>query len=189
MAILETIVRYIQLGYTHVIPFGFDHVLFVLCLVFLSTNVKSIIIQCSLFTIAHSLSLGFVLTGLILPNSYYVEIFIAFTLLFTSVENILIDKVYPYRLVLIFIFGLIHGMGFANALKEVGILKNQLYTALFSFNLGVELAQITIIFLSYFLISKRFSNKKYYKERIVYPISTLVACIAVYWIIERMVVI
>lgn len=186
MEIFETIAKYIQLGYTHVIPFGFDHVLFVLCLIFASSNIKSIIIQCSLFTIAHSLSLGLVLMGVFLPNSYYVEIFIAITILFTSIENILSDKVNPYRFILIFLFGLIHGMGFANALKGLGIPNNQFYSALFSFNLGVELAQITIIFLTYFLINKRFSKKKYYRERIVYPISTIIACVALYWVIERM---
>jgi hypothetical protein len=88
---------------------------------------------------------------------------------------------------LIFGFGLIHGLGFANALKEIGLPKNQFLSSLLSFNIGVEIGQITIIFAAYFLISKWFSNKIWYKERIVYPISTIIACVALYWTIERIV--
>ncbi|WP_264520186.1 HupE/UreJ family protein [Flavobacterium sp. N1994] len=185
----EMIMHYLTLGFTHVIPLGLDHILFILCLFFLNSRIKSVIIQCSVFTLAHSLSLGLAASGLILPNANYIEPLIAISILFTAIENIIHDKVNPYRLILIFLFGLLHGMGFANVLKEIGIPNNHFFAALFSFNLGVELGQVMVILTAYFLISKWFSNKSYYKERIVYPISSIIACIALYWTIERVLLI
>jgi len=77
-------------------------------------------------------------------------------------------------------------MGFATALKEIGIPKAQFFTCLFSFNLGVELGQIVVILLAYFLLSKWFGHKWWYKERVVYPLSSLIAAVALYWVIERL---
>jgi hypothetical protein len=185
MSYFETLNHFLQLGFTHVIPLGFDHILFILTLFFLSFKIKSVLIQCSVFTAAHSLSLGLAASGFIIPNANIVEPLIALSILFTSIENIVHDKINPWRLFLIFGFGLIHGLGFANALKEIGMPKNQLLSSLLSFNIGVELGQITIIFAAYFLIGKWFSNKTWYKERIVYPISSIIACVALYWTIER----
>ena len=182
---MENIIKYLQLGFTHVIPLGFDHILFILSVFFLSSKLKSVVIQCSVFTVAHSLSLGFAAAGLLIPNSNYVEPLIAISILYTAIENIVSQKVNSWRLLIIFGFGLIHGFGFATALSEIGIPKNQFFSSLLSFNLGVEIGQITIILLAYFLIAKWFSGKIWYKERIVYPISTIIGCVALYWTIER----
>ena len=182
----ENIIHYIQLGFTHVIPLGFDHILFILCLFFLSSKIKSVVIQCSVFTIAHSLSLGLAASGLIIPNASIIEPLIALSILFTAIENIISNQVNPFRLIIIFAFGLIHGMGFATALKEIGIPKEQFIASLLSFNFGVEIGQIVIIIAAYFLISKWFSDKIWYKKRIVYPISSIIGCIALYWTIERL---
>ena len=184
----ENIVLYIQLGFTHVIPLGFDHILFILTLFFLNSKIKSVVIQCSVFTIAHSLSLGLAASGLIMPNAAFIEPLIALSILFTAIENIVSTKVNPFRLLIIFAFGLIHGLGFATALKEIGIPKEQFISSLLSFNFGVELGQIVVIFSAYFLISKWFKDKVWYNERIVYPISCIIGCIALYWTIERILV-
>jgi len=185
MTRLESLCTYFQLGFTHVIPLGFDHILFILTLFFLSSNIKTMLIQCSVFTLAHSLSLALATSGLIIPNATIVEPLIALSILFTAIENIVHNKINPWRLVLIFGFGLIHGLGFAKALNEIGMPKNQFFTSLLSFNIGVEMGQVTIIVAAYFIISKWFSKKIWYKERVVYPISSVIACIALYWVIER----
>jgi len=182
---IESIATYFQLGFTHVIPLGFDHILFILTLFFLSSNIKTMLIQCSIFTLAHSISLALASSGWIKPNATIVEPLIALSILFTAIENIVHDKINPWRLFLIFGFGLIHGLGFAKALSEIGMPKNQFFTSLFSFNIGVEMGQITVIIAAYFIISKWFSNKIWYKERVVYPISSVIACVALYWVIER----
>lgn len=186
MTYFETIIQYVQLGFTHVIPLGYDHILFILSLFFLSSKIKTVLIQCSVFTLAHSLSLGLSAAGFIMPNATIIEPLISASILFTAVENILHDKLNPWRIFLIFGFGFIHGMGFANALMEFGLPKNQFLSSLLSFNLGVELGQITVILSVYFLIGKWFSNKSWYKERVVFPISSIIGCIALYWTIERL---
>jgi hypothetical protein len=186
MDFFEIAKQYLQLGYTHVIPLGFDHILFILSIFFLNSNVRSVIIQCSVFTLAHSLSLGLTASGFIMPNSNIVEPLIALSILFASIENIVHSKVNAWRLIIIFFFGIIHGMGFASALKEIGLPSNNFWDALISFNFGVEFGQITIILLAYFLISKWFSGKVWYRERIVYPVSSVIACIALYWTINRL---
>lgn len=146
---------------------------------------QSVIIQCSVFTLAHSLSLGLAASGIILPNSNYIEPLIAFSILYTAIENIILVRVNPFRLAIIFVFGLIHGMGFASALQQIGIPREEFFTSLFSFNIGVELGQIVVILMAYFLISKWFAAKGWYKERIVYPLCSLIGCVALYWLIER----
>jgi hypothetical protein len=189
MTYFENIQLYFKLGFTHVIPLGFDHILFILTLFFLNSKIKSVVIQCSVFTIAHSLSLGLAASGLIMPNAAFIEPLIALSILFTAIENCVSTKVNPFRLLLIFAFGLIHGLGFASALKEIGIPKEQFFSSLLSFNLGVEFGQIVVIFSAYFLISKWFKDKVWYKERIVYPLSSTIGCIALYGTIERILMI
>jgi hypothetical protein len=185
MPYLETVIKYFQLGFTHVIPLGFDHILFILSLFFLNSKIKSVLIQCSVFTLAHSLSLGMASAGFIVANSSVIEPLIAVSILFTAIENIVHSKINAWRMAIVFGFGLIHGLGFASALQEIGLPKGQFLSSLLSFNLGVEFGQITIILAAYFLVSKWFSDKKWYKERIVYPISSVIGCIALYWTIER----
>ncbi len=186
MNILSGILDYLYLGFTHVIPLGWDHILFILCLFFLNDKIKIVILQCSIFTIAHSLSLGLTAAGIVFPNTQYIEVLIAASILFTAIENIMYRNLNPFRLIFVIIFGLIHGMGFATALKEIGIPKEQFISTLLSFNIGVELGQLTVILIAYFTVSKWFSKKTWYLERIVYPISSIIACIALYWTIERM---
>lgn len=185
MAQIDIVKQFLPLGFTHVIPFGFDHILFILSIYFLNSKVKSVIVQCSFFTIAHSLSLGITAAGYIVPDTRIIEPLIAISILFTSIENIVHSKINPYRLLIVFLFGLIHGMGFATALNEIEIPKNNFLSALLSFNIGVEFGQITIIFLAYILVSKWFSKKVWYEARIVYPLSSVIGCIALYWTIER----
>ena len=181
----HTLFNYFELGFLHVIPLGFDHILFIVSLFFLQSNLKKLLLQCSVFTLAHSISLGMAATGCIIPNPEIIEPFIAITILITSLENILLTQINRWNLLLIGAFGWIHGMGFATAISEQGFPKNTFISSLFCFNLGVELAQIMILILLYFLISKPFGKMIWYRERIVLPISSMSACIAIYWTIER----
>lgn len=182
---METLILYLKLGYAHVIPLGFDHILFILTLFFLNSKLKTVVLQCSVFTLAHSLTLGLVAFGLFMPNVKIIEVIIALSILFTAVENIVTNTINPFRILIVFAFGLVHGMGFANALLETGLPKEQFISSLLSFNFGVELGQLVVIVSAYFLVSKWFSNKVWYKERIIYPISVIIGCVAFYWTIER----
>ena len=90
-----------------------------------------------------------------------------------------------WRLLIVFCFGLIHGCGFAGALSELGLPPNDYLFSLVFFNLGVELGQITVILLAFLLVGKWFGEKVWYHRRIVMPVSFTIACIALYWTVER----
>jgi hypothetical protein len=176
---------YLTLGFEHILPLGIDHILFVAGLFLLSSSVKNVIWQATAFTFAHSITLILTMNGVIAPSPSAVEPIIALSIAFIAIENILIANLKPWRLLIVFLFGLIHGMGFAGALNEYGLPPNLYYTSLLSFNIGVELGQIAVIFLAWVLIGKWFHSKKWYRNRIVIPLSCCIAVIAMYWTVER----
>ena len=82
---LKVLSDYLSLGFTHVLPLGFDHILFILCLFFLNSNVRSVVLQCTVFTIAHSITLGLTAANIILPPSVWVEALIAFSIVVAAI--------------------------------------------------------------------------------------------------------
>jgi hypothetical protein len=176
---------YLQLGFTHILPLGLDHILFVLSLFLLSPSLKIIVWQATAFTIAHSITLGLAMYGLVSSPSHIVEPIIALSIMFVAIENMITQKLRPSRILIVFAFGLIHGLGFAGALKELGLPKREFFNALISFNVGVELGQLTIILAAWFLLGKWFNQKPWYRSRIVNPISVVIALVALYWTVER----
>lgn len=176
---------YLQLGFTHIIPLGLDHILFILSLFLLSPKLKTIVWQATAFTIAHSITLGLAMFNLISAPSYIVEPVIALSIMFVALENIISEKLRPSRLFIVFAFGLIHGLGFAGVLRDLGLPQREYINALISFNVGVELGQLSIILAAWFLFAKWFNQKPWYKKRIVIPLSVIIALIALYWTIER----
>jgi hypothetical protein len=183
---LEIFIEYLKLGFNHVVPSGADHILFILGIFFLNSNLKSVLIQCTVFTLAHSISLGLAASGIIVTYSNIVEPIIALSITFVAVENIYSDKVNLKRLIFIFCFGLIHGLGFASALSNTGLFPNYFILSLLSFNIGVELGQVTIILLAFFVITKNFREFEWYKKYVTNPISVLIGIVGLYWFIERL---
>lgn len=176
---------YLQLGFKHVIPLGFDHILFILSLFLLSPRLKTIFWQATAFTVAHSITLGLAMYGVISSPPQIVEPIIALSIMFVALENIICDKLRPTRILIVFGFGLIHGLGFAGVLTELGLPKKEFFNALISFNVGVELGQVCIILAAWFFCAKWFQKKPWYRSRIVVPASAVIAAIALYWTIER----
>lgn len=181
----DVAIIYLKLGYTHILPLGLDHILFVVSLFLLNPRLKSVIWQATAFTVAHSITLGLAMYGLIAPPAYIIEPIIALSIMFVALENIITDKLKATRIIIVFAFGLIHGMGFASALTELGLPRSQFLTSLIMFNVGVELGQVTIILLCWLLVGKWFADKPWYRRRIVIPASAAIAVIALYWTIER----
>ena len=181
----DVFLNYLKMGFEHIIPSGLDHILFILCIFFLNTSLKKIVLQATMFTIAHSVTLGLAMYGIIKPPVSIVEPLIALSIVFLAVENLLTQKVKPWRIVMVFLFGLVHGMGFAASIADAGMPKYAFAEALVGFNIGVELGQLTIILLMYFLVAKIFSKKIWYRPRIVIPVSAVIALIAAYWTVER----
>ncbi len=176
---------YTKLGFTHIIPYGLDHILFVVGLCLLSTNIKTMLWQATAFTVAHSITLALSMKNIFVAPTPIVEPIIALSIVFVAVENILISKLKPWRIILVFMFGLVHGMGFASALNEIGLPNGKFFTSILSFNLGVELGQMTVIIAVFSLLIIPFKNKTWYRTRIVYGLSSCIALIAAYWVVER----
>jgi len=176
---------YLKLGYQHILPQGLDHILFVVGLCLLSTNIKTIFWQATAFTVAHSITLGLSMKNIIIAPSAIIEPIIALSILFVAVENIIVAELKVWRILIVFCFGLIHGMGFASSLNEIGLPPHAFLTSILSFNVGVELGQMTIIIAVFGLLIFWMGQKTWYRKRVVYPISICIALIAGYWTIER----
>ncbi len=176
---------YLQLGFTHILPLGLDHILFVLSLFLLNPKLKPILWQATAFTVAHTITLGMAMYGVIKPPANIVEPVIALSIMYVALENIFSNKLRASRIGIVFLFGLIHGMGFASVLTELGLPKNAYLSSLLMFNLGVELGQVAVILAAFFLLALPFGKKPYYRRRIVIPLSILIAAIALYWTVER----
>ncbi len=177
---------YLQLGFQHIIPKGIDHILFVLSIFLLNPRINKVIWQATAFTIAHSITLGLAMYGVINPPAEIIEPVIALSIVLVALENVITDRLHPWRVFIIFLFGLVHGMGFASVLIGLGLPQKEFITALVSFNIGVEIGQVTVILTAYFLFGMWFGNKQWYRKAIVIPFSIIIACIAMYWTVERL---
>ena len=182
----ETSWIYLKLGYQHIIPLGLDHILFVLSLFLLTPAIKPVLWQATAFTVAHTITLGLSMYQVIKPNPAIVEPLIAASILYVALENIFSSKLKAARIGIVFLFGLVHGMGFASALGSLGLPQRSFLTALLTFNIGVELGQITVIAVAYFLLARWFGHKSYYHKLIVNPLSITIAVIAAIWLVQRL---
>ena len=180
--------RYLALGFTHIVPLGLDHVLFVLGIYLLSRRARSVLVQVSAFTVAHSITLGLSMYGLVHVSSRIVEPLIAISIAYVAIENLFLSELKSWRVALVFAFGLLHGMGFAGALEELGLPRSEFVTALLGFNLGVEAGQLAVIGAAFLLVGWHCANRTWYRSRVVVPASLMIACMAIYWTVERLIV-
>ena len=185
MSKAETAVLYLKLGYQHILPLGLDHILFVLSLFLLSPKLKPIILQSTAFTVAHTVTLGLAMYHIITPPCQIVEPLISISIMLVAIQNIFSPQLKPSRIGIVFLFGLVHGLGFASSLSQMGLPQNAYLSSLLMFNIGVELGQLTVILLAFFLAGKWFGRKSYYHKRVVVPVSLLIILIAGYWTVER----
>lgn len=183
---IHTAWRYLTLGFTHIVPYGFDHVLFVLGLYLLSGRRRTVLMQVSAFTVAHSITLGLSMYGLVSVSSRIVEPMIALSIAYVAIENIFLSELKTWRIGLVFAFGLLHGLGFAGALRELGLPRSEFLTALLTFNVGVEAGQLAVISTAFLLVGWYGSRQLWYRSRVVLPASAVIACTAIYWTIQRL---
>ncbi|MDX2198869.1 MAG: HupE/UreJ family protein [Phycisphaerae bacterium] len=177
--------QYTKLGFEHILPKGLDHILFVLALFLLSTSLKPLVSQITAFTIAHSITLALAIFEIVRVQSWFVEATIAASIAFVAIENLLTSEVRSHRLALVFTFGLLHGLGFASVLTELGLPSGQIAPALIAFNVGVEGGQLAVV-ASAMLTIGWFRRKSWYRPAIVIPASLAIAAMGLYWSYERL---
>lgn len=185
---VEVAWQYFALGYTHIVPKGTDHILFVLGIFLLSARWRSIVLQVSTFTIAHSITLGLTMYGIVSLPANIVEPMIALSIAYVAIENLATSELKPWRLALVFSFGLLHGMGFAGVLRELGLPHSQFLTALSTFNVGVEAGQLSVIAIASVAVASLRRNATRYRTFVVRPASLAIALIGLYWTIQRILV-
>ena len=110
---------------------------------------------------------------------------IAVSITFIAIENILTSELKPWRIAVVFGFGLLHGMGFAGVLRELGLPRSQFVTALVTFNIGVEIGQLTVIAAVLLLFAYWYRAKSWYRPRFVVPASFVIAATGLVWTIQR----
>jgi len=181
----QNLLNYIYVGFDHIIPKGIDHILFVVGLFLLSTRLKPLFWQVTTFTLAHSITLALGVLGIVVVPPSIVEPLIAASIVYVCVENIFMSHLSRWRPVLIFMFGLLHGQGFAGALTEFGLSQNNVISGLIGFNVGVEIGQITVILVCFLLVGFWFARKEWYRRVVTIPASATIAMIGAFWVVER----
>jgi len=183
--LFSNVLSYVYQGFIHIIPLGFDHILFVLALFLLGRKLSTLLWQISAFTLAHTVTLGLGIYGIVSIPSGIVEPLIALSIVYVAFENSLNRPLNSSRIAVVFGFGLLHGLGFASALLALGLPKNLWLSSLVSFNVGVELGQLGVILIAFLLLG-RAQKRDDYHSRLVRPISLFILLIASYWFIQRL---
>lgn len=185
----QNAIDFLILGVEHII-FGFDHVLFVLSLILVFSSYKEIFQMVTTFTIAHSLTFILAGTNLLILSGKIVEPIIAFSIAYVAITSVFFNK-YDFfqkkynKLIVIFIFGLFHGLGFAGVFSILNIPTNQYISSLLFFNIGVEIGQILILILivPFFMLLKKQNEKLF--GIFIKIISVIISILAIFWVIQR----
>lgn len=183
----QTLARYLRFGFLHIIPRGVDHLLFVVGLYLGTRKLRSLLVLVTTFTVAHSLTLILASFGALRVPAAVVEPLIALSIAWIGIENLRSDssRVSRGRVGMVFAFGLLHGLGFAAALKELGLPPSNFIGALLSFNVGVELGQLTVIALA-LLLTFRLRQHDSWRRWIVMPGSLAITVLALLWAGQRL---
>ena len=175
---------FVKAGFEHIIPQGLDHILFVLGLFFSCITFRSLLWQVTAFTVAHSITLVLAAQGLVQLRGDIVEIIIALSIVWIAVENCLYKETSKWRYLVVFSFGLLHGLGFAALLTEYGLPKENFISLLLAFNIGVEFGQLAVLVIAFLLI-KLVLRKNWYSNQIKIPASIIIALVGLFWFVER----
>lgn len=182
----ETVVHYGRLGFEHIVPKGIDHILFVLGLFLLTPQWRALAAQVTLFTLAHSVTLALAVFDLVAVPSVVVEPLIAASIVAVAADNLWSRTLRHWRMVAVFAFGLLHGLGFAGILSQLGLPPQGEALALIAFNVGVEAGQIAVLAAA-FLAVGWMRDAEWFRPRIAQPASLVIAAIGALWLIERVV--
>lgn len=177
---LQTFWRFLRLGIEHIFT-GYDHLAFLLCLLVATSTLGSLVKVITSFTIAHSITLALATFSVVVLPTRITESAIAASIAYVAAENLL-DFRAMKRYYITFLFGLVHGFGFSSLLREMDLPKSSLALSLFSFNAGVEIGQITFVILIFPLVQDLVRSGW---KRLKPAVSTGVACLAVYWFVQR----
>ncbi len=180
----QEFISYLKAGFQHIFPLGLDHMLFIAGLFFAAKSNRKLVLQISLFTLAHSITLIASAYGVVEVPQKPVEVLIALSIFWVAGLNLLLKEPGLPGAGVIFLFGLLHGLGFAAALREMHMPVSNYLVALLSFNLGVEVAQICLVLLLLGLVY--LLRPVFMRETLGRLVSIPTVMIAVYWVVVRL---
>ena len=175
---------WIAAGAQHIIPLGLDHILFILALFFLNMRLVPLIAQVTVFTLAHSVTLCLAALGIVQLPAELIEPIIAASIVYMAVNNLLTNEVATHRLSIIFLFGLVHGLGFASALEALFPTDNWGVKTLFLFNVGIELGQLAVLLIALLLFGW-LRSKPRRKDQVYRFANLAIAGTGLYWFLQR----
>ena len=185
---VDLFLDYVIIGFDHILPKGLDHILFVVGLFLLNARLSSLLWQVTSFTLAHTLTLALGIYGIVQMPAAIVEPLIAASIVYVCVENLFCSHLTRWRPLVVFMFGLLHGLGFAGVLREIGLAPEHFVSGLVGFNVGVELGQLAVIGGCFLAVGLWFRRKAWYRQLITVPASLVIALIGSYWFVERMLI-
>ena len=180
--------RFVIEGFEHIIPKGLDHILFVFGLFLFSLSWRPLLSQITAFTVAHTVTLGLTTLSIVkIPAAqiWLVEALIAVSITYVAIENIWRPKLGWWRVVVVFGFGLLHGIGFASVLGDLGLAQGQFVLSLIAFNIGVEGGQLAVIAIGFITLALPFGKSHSYRSYVVIPGSIAIALVGGWWAFER----
>ena len=181
----QSAVRLVPTGFTHILPGGLDHVLFMVGLFLMASTRRALVLQVTAFTLAHSLTLALGVFGAVHIPSQIVEPLIAASIAFIALENLFAKSVTRWRLLVVFVFGLLHGLGFAGAMADLGLSGEHLAASLVGFNVGVELGQLAVIAAAALIVRTLRLSIDAERQYVLRPVSAAIALAGLFWAVER----
>jgi hydrogenase/urease accessory protein HupE len=183
----EIFFKYLSLGISHILT-GYDHLLFVLALLFLSKSFRELFTAVTAFTLAHSVTLGMGIFGLVNISIPFVEAMIAASIIILYREVLTNRNEHNKHLpMVVFFFGLLHGLGFASALSGIGLPRDEIPSALLAFNVGIELGQIIFIVSAFLILKFLYFSLPIQENKIKQIIAWSAGSFSSFWLIERVV--
>jgi hydrogenase/urease accessory protein HupE len=181
VSIFHQIAQFVWLGMEHIF-IGYDHILFLIGLIVLGGSFRNLVKIVTSFTAAHSLTLILAALQIVIMPTRLVESVIALSIVYIAVENFLVKDT-DQRWLITFIFGLMHGFGFANVLTELGLPAKGLVASLLAFNIGVEIGQVIIVAAAFPVIL--LVTRTRWQKQVVYGLSSIILIFGLVWFLER----
>ncbi|MFK7915876.1 MAG: HupE/UreJ family protein [Pseudomonadales bacterium] len=178
---------WIAVGFQHIVPRGLDHILFILGLFFMAAGTRPLLWQVTGFTIAHSVTLAMASYGLIQIPAAIVEPLIAASIIYIAVDNLYARSVGRIRFIMVCVFGLLHGLGFASVLNDLQLPEADFMKALLAFNIGVETGQLAILAAAFAVVGWC-RRREWYITAIAQPATLAIAGVGLYWLLHRTVI-
>lgn len=182
----EKFIKFITIGFAHVVPLGLDHILFIVGMALSLLPWRQLLVLVTSFTLAHSATLALSMLEVANIPANIVEPLIALSIAYVAIENLFFSKSFKRKIIIVFCFGLLHGLGFAYMLKSFESDDDSFISVLLGFNIGVELAQILIIFFTLVVV---FFIKKINNSLAKYVVNfslISISAIGLYWFYDRL---